>query len=78
MTSNIIFEAGYATELMPDCLTQMTWRWGHLDTGYVLMWGTSWRPKSHIKTKIPFVAALLKHINNPMWWNFIFFNNDCC
>jgi len=29
--------------------------------------------KSHIITKIPFAAALVKHTNNPIWRNLTFF-----
>jgi len=30
------------TDLTPNSLTQLSWWRRHLDTGYVLAWGTSW------------------------------------
>jgi len=42
-----------------------------------LMWRTSWCQKWHIKIKIPFAAMLVKHTNNPIWRNCIFFNDGC-
>jgi len=37
-------EAGQldATNLTPDSFTRLSWCWGHLDAGYVLVLGTSW------------------------------------
>jgi len=43
---------------------------GQLYAKDILTLGTSWCQKCHTKTKIPFAAALAKHINNPIWCNF--------
>jgi len=50
-----------ATELTPDSLTRLTLRWEHLYTRYILKWETCLHQKCHIKTKILFAAALVKH-----------------
>jgi len=46
-------------------LTRLTWHWGHLDVGPILM------TKMSYYSKKPFCSCVS---NNPIWRNFIFFS----